>query len=110
MMGGPPRSTLFPSTTLFRSAKDLNGNALAAGAVPNPWSFTTGAAPDTTPPTITLTTPASAATNVLLNATVNATFSKPMNSATIVTLTAPGTFTLAVAGTGGAAVAGNVTY
>jgi hypothetical protein len=109
-----PTANLAASTqftaTITNAAKDLSGNALVAGAVPNPWSFTTGAAPDTTPPTITLTSPASAATNVLLNATVNATFSKPMNPATIVTLTAPGTFTLAVAGTGGAAVAGNVTY
>ena len=106
-----PTANLAPSTqftaTITNAAKDLSGNALIAGAVPNPWSFTTGAGPDTTPPTITLTSPASADTNVLLNTAVNATFSKAMNP---VTITAPGTFTLAVAGVGGAAVAGNVTY
>ncbi|HEY4739924.1 MAG TPA: Ig-like domain-containing protein [Candidatus Acidoferrales bacterium] len=95
------------TATITNAATDLTGNALAAGAVPNPWSFMTGAAPDTTPPTITLTSPASGATGVALNAAVNATFSKAMNPASIF---AAGTFTLAVAGTGGAAVSGTVTY
>jgi Ice-binding-like/Bacterial Ig-like domain len=106
-----PTANLTPNTqytaTITTAAKDLAGNALIAGAVPNPWSFTTGAAPDVTAPTITLTLPANADINVLLNQTVNATFSEAMNPATI---TAPGTFTLAVAGPGGAAVAGSVTY
>ena len=106
-----PTANLAASTqftaTITNAAKDLSGNALIAGAVPDPWSFTTGAGPDTTPPTITLTNPANANTNVLLNATVNATFSKAMNP---VTITALGTFTVAVSGVGGAAVAGNVTY
>ena len=95
------------TATITNAAKDLSGNAPVAGAVPNPWSFTTGGGPNTTAPTTTLTNPASADTNVLLNTAVNATFSEAMNPATI---TAPGTFTLAVAGAGGAAVAGNVTY
>lgn len=105
-----PTSALAISTqytaTITNAAKDLSGNALVAGAVPNPWSFTTGTSSDTTAPSITLTTPADAGTGVVLNATVNATFSEAMNP---VTITAPGTFTLAVAG-GGAAVAGIVTY
>lgn len=106
-----PTANLAASTqftaTITNAAKDLSGNALVAGAVPNPWSFTTGTATDTTAPTITLTSPADAATNVLLNATVSATFSKAMDP---VTITASGTFTLSVAGAGGAAVAGSVTY
>ena len=106
-----PTANLAPSTqftaTITNAAQDLSGNALVAGAVPNPWSFTTGTGPNTTPPTITLTSPANAAINVLLNTAVNATFSEAMDP---VTITAPGTFTLAVAGAGGAAVAGNVTY
>lgn len=105
-----PTANLTPSTqftaTITSAAKDLSGNALVAGPVPNPWSFTTGVGPDNTPPTITLTSPADAEMNVVLNKAVNATFSKPMNP---VTITAPGTYTLAVAG-GGAAVAGSVTY
>jgi hypothetical protein len=103
-----PSSALTPSTeftaTITTAAEDLSGNALAATYV---WSFTTGTGPDTTSPTITLTSPASAAMNVPLNAAVSATFSEPMSP---VTITASGTFTLAVAGTGGAAVTGNVTY
>ncbi|MGH8399287.1 MAG: ice-binding family protein, partial [Gammaproteobacteria bacterium] len=95
------------TATITNAAKDLSGNALVSGAVPNPWSFTTGAGPDSASPTITLTNPANAQVNVLLNAAVSATFSKAMDAATI---TAPGTFTLAVSGVGGAAVAGNVTY
>jgi hypothetical protein len=95
------------TATVTTAAKDLSGNALAAGAKPNPWNFTTGAGPNTTAPTITLTSPADADINVLLNKAVNATFSTAMDP---VTITAPGTFTLAVAGAGGAAVAGNVTY
>jgi hypothetical protein len=106
-----PAANLAPNTqftaTITSAAKDLSGNALIAGSVPNPWSFTTGAGADTTPPTITLTSPANADVNVLLNKAVNATFSKAMDPLTI---TAPGTFTLAVAGAGGAAVAGSVTY
>jgi Ice-binding-like/Bacterial Ig-like domain len=103
-----PSSALAPSTeftaTITTAAQDLSGNPLAANYL---WSFTTGTGPETTSPTITLTSPASAAMNVSLNAAVSATFSEPMNP---VTITASGTFTLAVAGTGGAAVAGNVTY
>ena len=106
-----PTSNLAASTqftaTITTAAKDLSGNALAAGVVPNPWSFTTGAGPNTTAPTITLTSPANAATGVALNAAVNATFSTAMNPLTITT---PGTFTLAVAGVNGAAVTGTVTY
>src|SRR6202041_2788412 len=95
------------TATITNAALDLSGNALAAGAVPNPWSFTTGAGTDTTAPTITLTNPASGAMSVSLNTVVSATFSKDMDPLTI---TAPGTFTLAVAGAGGAAVTGTVTY
>jgi hypothetical protein len=106
-----PTANLTASTqftaTITNAAKDLAGNALVAGAVPNPWSFTTGPGPDTTPPTITLTSPANGDISVPLNGAVNATFSEAMDP---VTITAPGTFTLAVAGLGGAAVAGNVTY
>ena len=105
-----PTASLAPNTqftaTITIAAHDLSGNALVAGAVPNPWSFTTGAGPNTTPPTITLTSPANADVNVALNKTVSATFSAAMDP---VTISATGTFTLAVAG-GGAAVAGNVTY
>ncbi len=106
-----PTANLAASThftaTITNAAQDLSGNALIAGAVPNPWSFTTAAGPDSTPPTITLTAPAAAGFNVPLTQAVSATFSEAMNPVTII---APGIFTLAIAGAGGAAVAGNVTY
>jgi Ice-binding-like/Bacterial Ig-like domain len=92
------------TATITTAAKDLTGNALGANYV---WSFTTGAGPSTTPPTITLTSPADLDTGVTLNAAVNATFSEAMNPTTLL---APGTFTVAVSGVGGAAVTGNVTY
>src|SRR6202048_2711545 len=42
-----PTANLAPNTqftaTVTSAAKDLSGNALAAGAKPNPWNFTTGA-------------------------------------------------------------------
>ena len=53
-----PTATLAPNTlftaTLTTMITDLAGNALAANYV---WSFTTGAAPDTTPPGIVSTSP-----------------------------------------------------
>ncbi len=94
-----PASALAASTqftaTITTAAKDLRGNALVAGAVPDPWSFTTGASQDSTPPTITLAKPPSADINDLLNTAVNATFSKAMDPVTIAT---PGTFTLCRSG------------
>jgi hypothetical protein len=92
------------TATITTAAEDLTGNALAADFS---WNFTTGAGPDTTPPTITLTIPADAATGIALSQSVNATFSEPMNPATIL---APGTFSLTVAGTDGAPVSGAVSY
>ncbi len=63
--------------------KDLAGNALATART---WSFTTAAA-DTTPPTVTATSPASGATGVSRTANVTATFSEAMDPATISTST-----------------------
>jgi len=63
-------------------AKDLTnpGNALAS---PYSWDFNTGAGPDTTPPTVTLTAPVDLTTGVCINATFAATFSKAMDPTTI---------------------------
>jgi hypothetical protein len=103
-----PTSPLAAATeytaTITTATKDLTGNALAANYV---WSFTTGAGPNATSPTITLTNPADLGTGVTLNTAINATFSEAMNPTTVL---APGTFTVAISGVGGAAVAGNVTY
>jgi Bacterial Ig-like domain len=103
-----PTANLLPSTqytaTITTSAQSLAGKGLASNFV---WSFTTGKTADVTPPTVTLTIPASAATNVATNQKITATFSEAMDPATI---TAAGTFTVAAAGVGGAAVPGTVSY
>ena len=104
-----PTSALTASTTYVATIKtgvqDLSGNALASQYQ---WTFTTGAAPDTTKPTIIAENPVGGATGVPTNQAVTATFSKAMNAATI-TATSPATFTLTNTATT-AAVAGLVTY
>src|SRR5207253_2227621 len=99
-----PAGTLAPNTTytatMTTGAKDLAGNALAANFV---WSFTTGATPDTTAPTVSFTVPANAATGVAISQKIAATFSEAMDPLTIT----PVTFTLKQ---GTTAVAGTVSY
>ena len=92
-------------------------NLLLGNAVPAPvppagsdytWSFTTGVAPDTTKPRVTLTVPATTipgpTTNVPTNTAITATFTEDMAPATI-----DGT-SFTVTGPGGTPVAGAVTY
>ncbi len=99
-----PTSNLAASTaytaTITTGAKDLAGNALAVNKT---WSFTTGATPDTTAPTVSSTTPANVATGVTINRNITATFSEAMSAATITTAT----FTLTQ---GATPVPGAVTY
>ena len=101
-------STLF-TATVTKAATDVTGNALAgtAAALPNAsdhvWTFTTGTAADTTPPTVTLVSPLDTSTGVCLTKIVSATFSKAMDAATLNT----STFTVTAAGV---AVAGTVSY
>jgi hypothetical protein len=90
------------TATITTAVKDLTGVAMAANFV---WSFTTLTTVTTTPPTVTLTNPASAAPDVPINKTISATFSAAMDPTTITNAT----FTLAVAG-GGASVTGTVVY
>ena len=59
--------------------KDVAGNRLVADST---WSFTTIAA-DTTPPTVTATSPLSAATGISRTANITVTFSEAMDAATI---------------------------
>lgn len=79
-----PTSALAFNTTytasLSTAAKDLAGNPLAANYV---WSWTTGAAVDTTAPTVTSTLQANNATNVDVNTQAGATFSEAMNPQSI---------------------------
>ncbi len=102
-----PTSSLLASTqytgTVTNAAKDLTGVAMAANFA---WSFTTGSAANAVAPTITVTSPASAAMVVPIDKTVSATFSTAMDPTTITNAN----FALAVAGPGGAATNGTVIY
>ena len=100
-----PVSNLPASTsctaTINIGVQDVAHNAMANAYS---WSFTTGVAPDTTPPTVSSTNPGDGAVGVCVNKTVNVTFSEPIDPLTITTAT----FTLAV--TAGASVTGVVSY
>lgn len=81
--------------------KDLAGNALAADATA---SFTTAAAADVTPPTVTALSPTNGSTNVATNVRPTVTFSEAMNASTI------NTSTVFLRNSSGVAVAGTVAY
>ena len=97
------------TATVTSAATDVAGNGLAGNtSVPGSagnhvWTFTTGAAGDTTAPTVTAVSPAAASTGVCLTRSASATFSEPMDASTINTTT----FTVT---DGGVAVAGTVSY
>jgi hypothetical protein len=99
-----PATALAPeaayTATITADATDTAGNELASSYVSN---FTTGVAPDTTPPTVISTDPANSATGVALNTTIEPTFSEAMDPLTITTAT----FTLRQ---GTTSVSGTVTY
>ncbi len=65
--------------TMRTGAKDLAGNSVAAD---RGFSFTTAAAPDTTRPVVSSSTPPNGATNVSVTPTISVTFSEPMDAAT----------------------------
>lgn len=97
---GPLTAGITYTATISTAAHDLAGNALAA---PYVWSFTTGAALDTTPPTVISTVPVNGARDIAANASVAAIFSEAMNPLTLTSIT----FTLAQ---GVTPIAGTVTY
>lgn len=84
-----PTTNLAPSTNYTvtvkagaAGVKDLAGNAMVSDFV---ISWSTGAAPDTTAPTVTLVNPADLATDVPVTTSVSATFSEPMDALTMST-------------------------
>jgi hypothetical protein len=91
-------SKLYTATVTI-GVDDLAGNHLVSKYV---WTFTTGLAKATLPPTVVSTSPVSNAKLVCLNGAINATFSEPLDPVTINT----GTFT--VTGPAGAPVLGTV--
>lgn len=70
------------TASVSTAVRDLSGNALATG---QSWSFTTAAAADITPPTVSAISPAAGATGVASTANVTATFNEAMDAATIST-------------------------
>jgi hypothetical protein len=93
-------NTLF-TATLTTGVKDLAGNNLA---VTKTWTFTTGATPDTTAPTVITTTPDNGTIGNAVNTSVAATFSETMDPLTLTAVT----FTLT--GPGVTPVSGAVSY
>jgi methionine-rich copper-binding protein CopC len=86
--------------TVTTGAKDLAGNALSGNYT---FNFTTGAAPDVTPPVVSSSDPANSSTTVALSKIVTVTFNEAMDPLTITA----STFTLKQ---GSTAVTGTVTY
>jgi len=68
------------TATITTGAEDLAGNALESSYA---WSFTTEDEPDTTPPTVSSTTPTDDATDISVHTAITAVFSEAMNSSTI---------------------------
>jgi ice-binding like protein/Big-like domain-containing protein len=89
------------SATVTSGVTDVAHNAMASAFT---WVFTTGAAPDTTPPTVLSTNPAAGAVGVCMNKALNVTFSEPMDPLTITTAT------VTLATTPGVSVTGLVSY
>ena len=83
-----PTSILAPSTlytaTIIAVVKDLAGNTLASNYV---WTFTTGLAPDNTPPTVISTFPANGVVGTPLARHLNVIFSEVMSPLTVSTAT-----------------------
>jgi Ice-binding-like/Bacterial Ig-like domain len=98
-------STLYTST-ITTGAKDLAGNALVSGSIPNPWSWTTGLGPTFAAPTVILTNPFDGASSVPVTKTISATFNEPMSQSTMI----PANFTVHETLTPLNVVAGTVSY
>ncbi|MFH0888873.1 MAG: Ig-like domain-containing protein [Planctomycetota bacterium] len=89
-------STVY-TATITTGAKDAASNAMTATYV---WAFTTGAAPDTTPPTVASVTPLSGSATAAINTSIQITFSEAMLvssiSSTTITLANTGAVTATV--------------
>ena len=106
---GPLTANTVYTGTVTGAKSFATGLALVS---PYVWHFTTGLAPDTTRPLVTLTVPTSvlpAAINVPTNSAITATFSEDMAPLTIVPASGPATFTL-TSGLPAVTTAGAVSY
>jgi N-acetylneuraminic acid mutarotase len=68
------------SATITTAVKDLSGNSMG---VDYTWSFTTGATPDTTPPTVIQEYPINMSVCIDIDTSVSATFSEAIDTSTI---------------------------
>ncbi len=68
------------TATVTTDVTDQAGNHMAS---PHTWTFVTGPAPDTTPPTVSATSPAGGNTGVSINSAVTVSFSEAVNSSTV---------------------------
>jgi hypothetical protein len=68
------------TVTITTGVTDLAGNQMAASYS---WTFVTGQAPDTTPPTVYSNSPADGATGVSINSPITVTFSEAMATGTM---------------------------
>jgi hypothetical protein len=94
-----PEQTTF-TVTITKAVDDLSGNALASDYT---WIFSTGVAPDITPPNVSITSPTDNATGVAVYTPITATFSEIMDPTTVTN----DTFTLNNGVTGTVYLAGN---
>jgi len=96
-----PTYPLLPNTYYYLHQScgyyDMDGNYLNCAN----WYFTTGAATDTTPPTVAAVSPANGATSVPLNAQVTVHFSEPIQA-----LTQASAYSITVTPSGGSAITG----
>ncbi len=83
----PSSALLYGTTytaTITTGVTDLAGNPLA---VNYSWTFTTTAAPDTTPPIVSSVTPTNGATNVSIKTDISAVFSESLLASSVTTST-----------------------
>ena len=89
------------TATITNGVRDLAGNPLAKDFI---FSFTTTPLPDTTPPTVSVTSPANSDIDVRINRKITVGFSEEMDPSTITTVS------FKLNGPGGASIPGTVSY
>ena len=83
-----PTENMLPNTiytaTITTEVKNVEGTTMETNYI---WSFTSGAIPDITAPTVTFTDPANNSTGIAINKLISVTYSESMDPASITSLT-----------------------